>query len=215
MKATIIKTRQSWQSGLMAVGLWGDQVWALHGDHAASNEAFDTSNENTGELLNSLDVPSHKAMDQGLAHGVDLERILVIALTGLFAVASAMTIYYRRRMAKDLIRPVASMHQGVLTLQAGDYGHHIEVARRDELGELAMAFNEVGYPFHCHVLQGSLEALRRAPWPVLGWLGEAAGAGAWPLHAGRFDRLGLRVRHELSVGQRLRADGILQQAVEQ
>src|ERR1035437_685791 len=32
----------------------------------------------------------------------------------------------------------------------------------------------VGYPFHCHVLHGSFEALRRAPWPVFGWLGEAA-----------------------------------------
>ena len=33
----------------------------------------------------------------------------------------------------------------------------------------------------------SFEALRRAPWPVFGWLGEAAvGAGAWPHHAGRF-----------------------------
>src|ERR1019366_4910309 len=74
---------------------------------------------------------------------------------------------------------------------------------------------DVGYPFHCHVLHGSFEALRRAPWPVFGWLGEAAGAGAWPLHAGRFSRLRLWVGHELSVGQRLRADGILQQAVEQ
>src|SRR5665647_3644163 len=74
---------------------------------------------------------------------------------------------------------------------------------------------QVGYPFHCHVLDGSFEALRRAPWPVFGWLGEAAGAGAWPLHAGRFDRLRLRVGHEFSVGQRLRADGILEQAVEQ
>src|ERR1035437_563104 len=78
-----------------------------------------------------------------------------------------------------------------------------------------IAIINVGYPFHCHVLHGSFEALRRAPWPVFGWLGEAAGAGAWPLHAGRFNRLRLRVGHELSVGQRLRADGILQQAVEQ
>lgn len=143
MRATIVKTRQSWQSGLMAAGLWGDQVRALHGDHTAHNAAFDTSNEDTGQLLDSLDIPSHKAMDQALAHGVDLERILIIALTGLFAVASAVTVYYRRRMAKDLMRPVASMHQGVLTLHAGDYNHHIEVARHDELGELAMAFNDM------------------------------------------------------------------------
>jgi diguanylate cyclase (GGDEF)-like protein len=140
-RATVLKTRQSWQSGLMAVGLWSDQVQALNGDHTADNAAFDTSNENTGNLLDGLYVPSHKAMDQALAHGVFLERMLIIAMTGLFVVASAVTVYYRRRMAKDLMRPVANMHQGVLTLQAGDYSHRIEVARQDELGELAMAFN--------------------------------------------------------------------------
>jgi diguanylate cyclase (GGDEF)-like protein len=158
MGATIVKTRQSWQSGLMAAGLWGDQVRALHGNHSASNAAFDTSNENTGELLNSLDIPAHKAMDQGLVHGVDLERILIIALAGLFAVASAVTVYYRRRMAKDLMRPVASMHQGVLTLHAGDYNHHIEVARHDELGELAMAFNDMADALYTSHLALTLRA---------------------------------------------------------
>jgi len=36
---------------------------------------------------------------------------------------------------------VTTMHQGVLKLQAGEYDHRIAVARSDELGELAGAFN--------------------------------------------------------------------------
>jgi diguanylate cyclase (GGDEF)-like protein len=143
IRATIAKTRQSWQSGLVAAGLWGDKVWALHGDHRDDNEAYDTSNENTFELLNSLDIPSHKALDEGLAHGVDLEKLLILALAGLFAVASVVTVHYRRRMTKDLMRPLATMRQGVMKLQAGDYTHRIEVARRDELGELAESFNDL------------------------------------------------------------------------
>ena len=43
---------------------------------------------------------------------------------------------------------------------------------------------KVGYPFHCHVLHGSFEALRRAPWPVFGWLGEAAGRERGPFTPG-------------------------------
>jgi len=142
-RTIIATTHQTWQKGLMASGLWGDQVTALPGNHAGDNAALDTWYEETGELLDSLDVPSRIAMDQGLAHSVYLERILILALTLLFAVASAVTVYYRRRMARDLFRPVATMHQGVLELQAGDYSHRIEVARHDELGELALAFNDM------------------------------------------------------------------------
>ena len=87
-------------------------------------------------------------MDQGLAHGADLERILLIVLSALFGLALAVTVYFRRRMAKDLLRPVASMHQGVVKLQAGDYDHRIEVVRRDELGELAEAFNGMAGALH-------------------------------------------------------------------
>ena len=99
-------------------------------------------------LLGDLGDPSLQAMDVGLAHGADLERVLIIALTGLFGLALAVTVYFRRRMAKDLLRPVASMHQGVVKLQAGDYDHRIEVVRRDELGELAEAFNGMAGALH-------------------------------------------------------------------
>jgi diguanylate cyclase (GGDEF)-like protein len=80
-------------------------------------------------------------MDRGLAHAASLERTLIVALICLFSLALAATVYYRRRMVRDLLRPVTTMHQGVLKLQAGEYEHRIAVARSDELGELAGAFN--------------------------------------------------------------------------
>jgi len=148
MRAIIIKTHKSWEDGLRAAGLWGDQLPALHGNHINENPAFDTSNENTSELLGTLEAPSQKAMDQGLAHEVYLARILIIALAALFGLAAVVTVYFRRRMAKDLMLPVASMHEGVLKLQAGDFNHRIEVARQDELGELAWAFNDMAAALH-------------------------------------------------------------------
>ena len=134
----------------------------LYGNHAGGNADFDTSYENTGELLASLELLSHKAMDQGLAHDVGLERILIIALIALFALASAMTVYFRVRMAKDLMRPVASMHDGVLKLQGGDYNHRIEIARPDELGELAGAFNDMAAALHDSHLTLTLRATHDA-----------------------------------------------------
>ena len=154
MKATVTKTQQSWQNGLKTSGLWGEQLPGFQGNPAA----FDTSNENTRELLDSLELPSHKAMDQGLAHNVGRERILIISLIAMFALGSAITVYFRLRMAKDLVRPVASMHQGVLKLQAGDYNHRIEIARQDELGELAGAFNDMAAALHDSHLTLTLRA---------------------------------------------------------
>jgi len=51
-------------------------------------------------------------------------------------------------MVTDLMRPVASMRQGVLKLQAGEYQYRLEVTRRDELGELTEAFNGMADALH-------------------------------------------------------------------
>ena len=158
LSATIVKARQSWQAGLMKYGLWGDQVQALHGNHSADNPIYGASSDATVALLDGLEGPSLNAMDQGLAHGGDLERALILTLTCVFGLALAVTVYFRRRMAKDLVRPVATMHEGVMRLQAGDFGHRIKVARRDELGELAEAFNGMAGALHDSHLALTLRA---------------------------------------------------------
>jgi diguanylate cyclase (GGDEF)-like protein len=154
MRATIVKAHEAWQKGLTTYGLWGDQVQTLRGDHSVDIPLFGTASNGTVALLSGLDGLSLSGMDARLAHGSDLERILIVALSGLFVLALAVTVYSRWRMTKDLMRPVATMHEYVLKLQAGDYKTRIEVVRRDELGELAQAFNLMA-----EALQGSHLAL--------------------------------------------------------
>jgi diguanylate cyclase (GGDEF)-like protein len=141
MRATVAKAQQLWQSGLTTYGLWSTEVGALHGDHSVDNPLYGAASDSVGALLGSLEGPSLDAMDRGLDHAASLERTLIAALGCLFSLALAATMYYRRRMVRDLLRPVTTMHQGVLKLQAGEYDHRIAIARSDELGELAGAFN--------------------------------------------------------------------------
>ena len=148
MRAIVVEAHRSWQHGLTTFGLWGAGVQTLHGNHAAENPTYGASSDATAALLNGLEGPALDGMNQGLSHGVDLERVLISVLAGLFVLASTVTVYFRRRMAKDLVRPVATMHQGVLRLQAGEYDHRIVIARRDELGELATAFNDMAGALH-------------------------------------------------------------------
>jgi diguanylate cyclase (GGDEF)-like protein len=148
MKATLVTARHSWQVGLTTYGLWDYQVQSLHGDHSADNPKYGAASDATASMLAGLEGPSLDAMDRGLAHGTDLEHILMAMLAALFALAVAVTVYFRRRMVTDLIRPVASMHQGVLKLRAGEYTYRLRVARRDELGELSEAFNGMAGALH-------------------------------------------------------------------
>lgn len=167
-RATILEAHDSWREGLAAYGLWGDDMSEvlLQDD----NPAFGESSDETRALLDGLAGTSLTAVDRGLAHGDNLEQTLLVSLVALFALALAATMYFRRRMAKDLMLPVAALHEGVLRLQAGDYDHRTVVVRRDELGELAQAFNGMAGALH----ENHLALTRRATLDTLTGLANRA-----------------------------------------
>jgi diguanylate cyclase (GGDEF)-like protein len=142
-RAAISSARSSWQDGLSQFGLWGDEVLTFRGNHSAQNLAFGVATDATLAKVDGLEIPTLKAMDVALARSSQLARTLVLVLIGLFGLAVVTTLYFLRRMARDLMRPVVSLHQGVMKLQAGDFDHRITVSRLDELGELAAAFNSM------------------------------------------------------------------------
>ena len=145
----LAQAQRSWQAALTKVGLWGDQVRTFAATGGEQLQAgLGADSDEARDLVDGLPQTSLDAMRRGLAHDKDTERILMLALAGLFGLALAVTVYFRRRMVKDLVRPLAGMHQGVLKLRTGDYDHRIEMARRDEMGELAEAFNAMAADLH-------------------------------------------------------------------
>ncbi|QNE13859.1 diguanylate cyclase domain-containing protein [Pseudarthrobacter sp. NBSH8] len=133
--------RQEWQAGLEKAGLWGDDVLGLAEINLADAPAFAAASSNVRKQLSAVQQSSLQALNNGLVDTRELEGLLVVGRFGLFVAAIGATLYFRRRMVKDLMRPVNSLRRGVLKLQSGDYSHRLDVARRDELGEVAVAFN--------------------------------------------------------------------------
>jgi diguanylate cyclase (GGDEF)-like protein len=134
---------RTWRASLTKAGLWGDDARTFVPPHEERQKQFGTDSDAARVLLDGLQEPSLRAMRTRMAGNQDLERGLLVLLSTLFAVALAATVYFRRRMAKDLVGPVASMHKSVLKLHAGELDHRMPVARHDELGALAEAFNEM------------------------------------------------------------------------
>lgn len=148
IRESLATARRSWQEALTSHGLWGSQAQSLQGNHVDETPAFAAASAGVRLQLADIQHYSLLEMDKGLAQSAELEQLLVIGRSALFVVAVGATVYFRRRMVKDLMRPVNSLHQGVQRLQTGNYNHRIEVFRRDELGELAEAFNGMAAAVH-------------------------------------------------------------------
>jgi diguanylate cyclase (GGDEF)-like protein len=148
IRESLASARRSWQEALSTHGLWASQAQSLQGNHVEETPAF--AGASAGVRLQLADVRHYSLleMDKGLAHSAELEQLLIIGRSALFVVAVGATVYFRRRMVKDLMRPVDSLHKGVQKLRTGNYNHRIEVFRRDELGELAEAFNGMAAAVH-------------------------------------------------------------------
>jgi diguanylate cyclase (GGDEF)-like protein len=152
------QAEESWQAAMTTAGLWGDQVTAFQGTHDDVQLAFGVASAKARALLDGLEEPALEAMRRSLMNDAALERLVMVSRAALFGLAVAVTLYFRRRMTRDLVGPIASMRQSVLRLQAGEYDHRIEVVRHDELGDLAEAFNTMAAALHDSHLALTLRA---------------------------------------------------------
>ncbi|MDN4644380.1 putative bifunctional diguanylate cyclase/phosphodiesterase [Arthrobacter sp. PsM3] len=152
MRATASEALTEWQAGLAKHGLWGSGVQTLSGNRVAESPDLAASGAGVRALLDGIQSSALESLDSGLAYSAELQQIVIAARSALFGLAAVGVVYFRNRIVKFLIRPVEDLHRGVHKLQTGDYTHRIAVARYDELGELAEAFNSMaGAVHHSHL----------------------------------------------------------------
>ncbi len=71
------------------------------------------------------------------------------------AIAAAIALVLARWLARGMTQPLRDMAQAARRMETGDYGQRVQTTSRDEVGQLATAFNRMGAELE------SLERLRR------------------------------------------------------
>ena len=79
-----------------------------------------------------------------LADDIHKKLVSVLELVlGLFAALTAMVVYAATRISKGITGPIVALDAGVKRLGAGDLDYRVKVGTRDEIGDLADAFNKM------------------------------------------------------------------------
>ncbi len=76
----------------------------------------------------------------------DIHKKLVSVLevvVALFAALTAVVVFAAMRMSKGITDPIVALDAGVTRIGSGDLDYRVNVGTRDEIGELANAFNKM------------------------------------------------------------------------
>jgi signal transduction histidine kinase len=99
-------------------------------------------------------VPSRREGAQGMFYAVRREPGFVVASTRFLfefwlqllvagALASGIALVVARWLARGMTQPLRDMASAAQRMEVGDYGRRVQTASRDEVGQLAAAFNRM------------------------------------------------------------------------
>jgi signal transduction histidine kinase len=126
-----------------------------------------------GRILEINEASMLEANEAARQQSRDASRYLIMTLLGGFGL-TAVIIYL---LARSIIRPVQSLTDSALQLGEGNLDQHVPVPSRDEVGQLAEAFNKMAAKLRAYRLsateqilqaqQTTESALRAFPDPIL------------------------------------------------
>ncbi|WP_294540608.1 SpoIIE family protein phosphatase [uncultured Rhodoblastus sp.] len=97
-----------------------------------------------GETTWSIGVSMPEREITQLAEDIHKRLVAVLQLVlGLFAALTALVAYAATRISKGITEPIVALDAGVRRIGGGDLDYRVKVETRDEIGELAGAFNKM------------------------------------------------------------------------
>ena len=107
----------------------------------------------TLRALEALAQHDYAALQAELARAGQTTRMTIKLLLGAMAAAILLSLYLSYRLSRSLLRPIKALTTSAVALGDGILDRPVPVLSRDELGELARAFN---------TMAGKLRAFREA-----------------------------------------------------
>lgn len=95
----------------------------------------------TLQALAALGQYDHESLKAELARAGNTTRTTVRLLAGAMATAVLLSLYLSFRLSRSLLRPIKALTASAVALGDGALDREVPVLSRDELGELARAFN--------------------------------------------------------------------------
>jgi diguanylate cyclase (GGDEF)-like protein len=78
-----------------------------------------------------------------LAQDTRTEKLGMVALASLLVLMSGLMLRFARRLSVEVLRPVGLLRDAANRLASGELNHRVELHRVDELGDLAVSFNDM------------------------------------------------------------------------
>ncbi len=100
----------------------------------------------TGVLLHLSISPAELSAEFLSGEANEFNRVVLAALAvvaGLFLAVVAAALFFGVRITNGITAAVGDLHKGAHQLAAGDFDTHIDIPNEDELGDLALAFNDM------------------------------------------------------------------------
>ena len=98
----------------------------------------------TLKALADLAQFDHNALEADVARAAQTSRTTVRLLAGAMAAAVLLSLFLSYHLSRSLLRPIKALTSSAVALGDGTLDHEVPVLSRDELGELARAFNTMG-----------------------------------------------------------------------
>ncbi len=123
-----------------AKALWPGDITTLSAVEFVSTAAKGRANF---ARIDEAALASQAEARADLAAAADLERRLTMATAGVSLLLAVLVLRFSRRLASEVLRPVAALRDSANRLAAGELDHRIDVGRADEIGDVAAAFNSM------------------------------------------------------------------------
>lgn len=138
----IVSARRQWQEARQL----GEALLRLHdpiNDPQAARDMkrFDAHVYLSVSLLGQIHDISRRVIDADRATARITRTRSALIRYGAFTAALAISLFTSIALARSVLAGVGALQQGTARLAAGELSHRVVLARRDELGELATAFN--------------------------------------------------------------------------